>query len=98
MSHSDGHHSPSGTRRTTDASTTEVSTAQGLATTRLGGRIPKDPGRLQASYSTAIGIWIQRFREAQKVIRELEDELEAVTTERDALMVKLGQIESKHTG
>lgn len=63
------------------ASEIQVSTAQGLATTKLGG-----------SYATALNIWIGRFREAQQVIRELEAELDAMASERDQLKTKLVQM------
>lgn len=34
--------------------------------------------RLEGSYSQALKIWIGRFRQSQQVIRELEDENEAL--------------------
>lgn len=39
--------------------------------------------RLEGSYSQALRIWIDRFREAQKHIRDLEDELEKVLEKLD---------------
>lgn len=37
-------------------------------------RAPQDKERLGNAYSTAMNIWIGRFRESQAVVRSLEDD------------------------
>lgn len=51
--------------------------------------------KLQASYATAMKLWISRFKEAQGVIRELEAENAALVVEVMRLRKELG-IEDEH--
>jgi regulator of replication initiation timing len=41
--------------------------------------------KLEGSYATALNIWIDRFKTAQGVIRDLEQENEELRTENERL-------------
>lgn len=41
-------------------------------------RVPISQDRLETSWQATLNIWIQRFKESQKVVRELEDENEVL--------------------